>query len=31
MLTPVQMHRQHTLPVKQWHKKPLYIGREVSN
>jgi putative transposase len=29
MLTPVQMHRQQMLPVKQWYKKPLYNHREV--
>jgi transposase InsO family protein len=29
MLTPVQMHRQQMLPVKQWYKKPLYNSREV--
>jgi len=29
MLTPVQMHQQQELLVKQWHKKPLYSRREV--
>jgi transposase InsO family protein len=29
MLTPVQMHQQQELLVKQWNKKPLYNCREV--
>jgi transposase InsO family protein len=29
MLTPVQMHRQLILPVKQWQKTPLNSYREV--
>ena len=29
MLTPLQMHQQQELRVKQWHKKHLYSCREV--